>query len=272
MPFKQNPFTNLPDFYQAGGGGSGDVTGPASSTADNLASFADTTGKVIQDSGISSSDVPTRNNIIIQDPFVGNPSNLWSSGGGGGASTDVSLGVLPDHPGTFDLVLGSSGFANAWLDTIRDGTKVPIRFGSIAFEMEWIALTTPLSSNASNGYNFYIGFVDKEYDPPDNGLYFQYNDLLNGGKYVCTSASGGTRTTADSGVLADTDFHKFRIMVNAAATSASYYIDDALVATITTNIPTSNNTGPGMYIVNNGNASASATARADNFYLKFSIP
>lgn len=34
-----------------GGGGSGDVTGPASSTSGNIATFSGTTGKIIQDSG-----------------------------------------------------------------------------------------------------------------------------------------------------------------------------------------------------------------------------
>jgi hypothetical protein len=36
-----------------GGGGSGDVTGPASATVDNISTFASTDGKSIQDSGIS---------------------------------------------------------------------------------------------------------------------------------------------------------------------------------------------------------------------------
>jgi hypothetical protein len=34
-----------------GGGGSGNVSGPASSTANDVATFSDTTGKVIQDGG-----------------------------------------------------------------------------------------------------------------------------------------------------------------------------------------------------------------------------
>jgi hypothetical protein len=38
------------------GGGSGDVTGPAGATTGNFASFADATGKVVADSGISDAD------------------------------------------------------------------------------------------------------------------------------------------------------------------------------------------------------------------------
>jgi hypothetical protein len=41
----------------SGGGGTGDVVGPASSTADDLATYADTTGKLIKDSGIQVSSL-----------------------------------------------------------------------------------------------------------------------------------------------------------------------------------------------------------------------
>lgn len=40
-----------------GAGGTGDVTGPGSSVADNLVSFADTNGDLLEDSGISLDDV-----------------------------------------------------------------------------------------------------------------------------------------------------------------------------------------------------------------------
>lgn len=49
MPYKINPFTNKPDYFEAGSGG--DVVGPGSSTADSLAYFTDTSGKVLGSSG-----------------------------------------------------------------------------------------------------------------------------------------------------------------------------------------------------------------------------
>lgn len=46
------------------GGGSGDVTGPASSTTDNIATYADTSGDVIKDGGSKISDlVPTSRTV-----------------------------------------------------------------------------------------------------------------------------------------------------------------------------------------------------------------
>jgi hypothetical protein len=48
------------NFYQNGGwSGNGDVVGPNGSIVDNIATFANTTGKLIQDSGVSITQVPT---------------------------------------------------------------------------------------------------------------------------------------------------------------------------------------------------------------------
>jgi len=54
--FGYNPFTNNLDKSGVGGGGSGNVIGPGSSVADDIATFADNTGKVIKDSGAKLSD------------------------------------------------------------------------------------------------------------------------------------------------------------------------------------------------------------------------
>lgn len=66
MPYKFNPFTGRLDYYQSGSAGSGDVVGPASSTDNAIARFDGTTGKLIQNSGvtISDTDVLTAAQII----------------------------------------------------------------------------------------------------------------------------------------------------------------------------------------------------------------
>lgn len=50
MPFKFNPFTGNLDLVNSTTSGSGDVTGPSSSTDKAIARFQGTTGKIIQDS------------------------------------------------------------------------------------------------------------------------------------------------------------------------------------------------------------------------------
>ena len=52
-----NPFINNLDKSGTGGGGTGNVIGPNSSIQDDIATYADNTGKVIQDSGTKISDL-----------------------------------------------------------------------------------------------------------------------------------------------------------------------------------------------------------------------
>lgn len=106
MPYKYNPFTSTFDI--SGSSSSGDVTGPTSSTDNAIARFDSTTGKIIQNSGVTISD----NNAIshtLTDDEVGysltasssqteNIFEINSNGESGGdifvinSSGDVSFG------------------------------------------------------------------------------------------------------------------------------------------------------------------------------------
>ena len=55
--FGYNPFTNNLDKSGSGGSGSGNVIGPGSSIPDDIATYADNTGKVIKDSGVRVTDL-----------------------------------------------------------------------------------------------------------------------------------------------------------------------------------------------------------------------
>jgi hypothetical protein len=71
---------------------------------------------------------------------------------------------------------------------------------------------------------------------------------------VCQNA--GTQTVVDTGIPADTVAHDFRIDVDSAS-SITFYIDNVLVATIATNIPTNTTRfGDFISIDNNGGSSA----------------
>ncbi len=67
-----NPFINNLDKSGSGGGGTGNVIGPNSSIQDDIATYADTTGKIIQDSGTKISDLlAVANNLSdVADPSI----------------------------------------------------------------------------------------------------------------------------------------------------------------------------------------------------------
>ena len=115
-----------------GGGGGGNVTGPGSSTAGNFASFADSTGKVIADSGESSASfdaagaaaaaqaaaeaASTAVNATVSGDLSGTlPSPKVVALEETGGPTRLALGAIPNHAvpsrqgSTFD---GSSNFTD----------------------------------------------------------------------------------------------------------------------------------------------------------------
>lgn len=54
---------------------------------------------------------------------------------------------------------------------------------------------------------------------------------------VVAGASVGSQTTVDTGITPDTNPHLFEMTTNAAGSAVNFFIDSALVATITTNLP-----------------------------------
>lgn len=84
---------------------------------------------------------------------------------------------------------------------------------------------------------------------PADGLYFQYTDAENGGRYELISRVGAVTTQQiDTGVIADLDYHVFDIRWYMDG-SASGYIDGNLIGTIlAVNAPNNINLGFGFGI------------------------
>lgn len=123
----------------SGGGGTGDVVGPASSVSGNLPSFSDTTGKLIQDSGIASSVVVTTTgsqtltNKTLTAPIISTISNtgtltlpISTDTLVGRATTDTLTNKTLTSPvisgGTIDnAVIGGTTAAAATVTTLGSG-------------------------------------------------------------------------------------------------------------------------------------------------------
>jgi len=96
-------------------------------------------------------------------------------------------------------------------------------------------------SNGTDTFTVYLGFIGTTAAGDQNaGAYFRYTHSVNGGRWEAVTAAGGgspTRTAVDTGIDANVLYNIFEVEIAEDASSATFYINDVLVATITTNIP-----------------------------------
>lgn len=121
-----------------------------------------------------------------------------------------------------------------------------LRFGGGRHRLRWDAIVTVLSTGTDT-FTTRIGFIDSAAGEPTNGAYFRYTHSVNGGRWEAVTRAAGVETATNTGITTTAAWAYFEIDVNAAGTSVVFYINGALVATNTTNIPTGGNlTGIGV--------------------------
>lgn len=96
-------------------------------------------------------------------------------------------------------------------------------------------------SNGTDTFQVTLGFINNTgAGDHTGGAYFRYSHGVNSGKWEAVTANGTgspTRTAVDTGVTADTLYSIFEVEIAEDSSSAKYYINGSLVATITTNLP-----------------------------------
>lgn len=163
-----------------------------------------------------------------------------TSGAGGATNTNVDSG----HPGiyyldTVNTTTGGFGF--------RQYTNSIVLGGGVC-TIEMLVNLGNLST-VGEEYVYHMGLIDTVTTGTDqaNGVYMVYDRLTNGDFWCGSTANGGSRTrTASAVAVTAAAWHKLKIVINAAATSVAFTVDGSAVATITTNIPTSNKVGFGF--------------------------
>ena len=163
------------------------------------------------------------------------------------AASVGQLNGVAGHPGIWNISPSAGSSMGMYIaQGIPGGGSVingPIILGSGSVSQTWIIKLSALSSGG-NTYRFSAGLcdgltVDGNTDAFVNGVYFQYTDSVNGGQWTIKTTSSSVTTTVNTAIAAVADWVTLTILVNANASSVSYYINNALIGTaITTNIPT----------------------------------
>jgi len=168
--------------------------------------------------------------------FCGTPAE-WASSTSGGTFSSTALGPGTNRAGIMRSTTGTgttgrvgAGFANTEILTCSGG----------AMGWEW-SLTPTTMSGGSDTCTCRFGFVDSVSGAPTDGVFFQFDlslGTLSNWKIGTRSNSSETLTTTGTAVTV-ASFVTLRVEVNAAGTSAEFFIDGVSVGTITTNIPAS---------------------------------
>jgi hypothetical protein len=171
------------------------------------------------------------------NPALSNPPVAPIPAGVGAAAFN-SFGLdLTDHPGQLSLTTGSTAAGRVFLLTnVPSGVHLGV--GGLTRTGTWLE-TSALLSTALERYTLRSGWFSIALpNTIANGVGFEYQDNQNGGRWQAITADGVGETSADTGVLVTgTTWYKQEVEVNAAGTSVDFFIDDVLVATITTDIP-----------------------------------
>lgn len=133
------------------------------------------------------------------------------------------------------------------------------------------------NSDVTNTFQYICGFFDQVTTiNQTDGAFFLYDaqgvsaGSASSGNWQIVTSSNSVRTFTTTSVAIDNvNLQKLRIDVNAAGTSVLFYIDDTLVGTHTTNIPTGTARafGMGAYLQKSAGTTA-RTADIDYMYYK----
>lgn len=114
-----------------------------------------------------------------------------------------------------------------------------ISFGNvfISFDTE---IFLPNLSDGSETFTVLVGYGDNLTSAPQtDGIFFRYTHTENGGRWTLVCERATVETTLDSGVAAVANTWTNLKIQTYNSTSATFYINDINVGTISTNLPTS---------------------------------
>ena len=146
-----------------------------------------------------------------------------------GTGATILIAAKPGYAEVFTINAGTTTTGTAF--NRYDKIEVAGGIVSIRWGVEINALST-----VDEEYIADVGLMDgTATSATTDGNYFRY-DRLTSVNWLCVTESGGTETATDSGVAVTGDPMDLRVELNAGNTSTTFYIDDVLVATNTTNI------------------------------------
>lgn len=187
--------------------------------------------------------IPARETLFWDDfrgsatPFADMPVWTTTVSGAGAAISNGAVAVTGNYNGITQLSTGTTATGRTFLTSLNQ--FIP-SWGTFTSEFSAFLTDIPVAQN----YTVYLGFGNTTTAEPTSGLYFT---ITNGTNWIARTANGGTRTSTTTSV-AFTLNRWWRFRIQYTSPNALYYINDTLVAIISTNIPTTR-IGPTIGII-----------------------
>jgi len=156
-----------------------------------------------------------------------------AAGAGAGILTP-GIGFTADHPGVWFPVTGTSAAGRVFILSRINSFTVGVG-GETKFQ-EWLQM--PTLSTPVQRFTVRTGFWSMALpNTVVQGIGFEYDDSQNGGRWQAITHDGA-ETSTDTGILVTAGtWFKHEIIINADGTEVQYFINNDLVATNTTTIP-----------------------------------
>jgi hypothetical protein len=208
----------------------------------------------------------------IFDELIGTPPTAATTSVFGWASANSGAGAA--FTGNLYIDVNSFGVWRASTGTTTTGYSVMygnyIRVGGGVVTMEWRVYTPSAVSDGTDTYTLRAGCDNGSPGDGSTGIFFRYTDAVNGGRWQCVSRAASVESTADSGIaVAANTYYNLKIIVNAGASSITYYINGASVGTIATNIPAAGSSPTINFGIAKSLGTTARAFQADYFYLKW---
>lgn len=218
------------------------ITNAAGSvTITNISSGGSTPTSIVDE---SEDFIIAATTTTISSPNISPPGWLTigpSIFGGHNETTGYEANITTGHPGVYTVGTGTAATNN--VTVCKFGNSGATEIGGVLIGGGVTTLTfvakIPTLSTAGERFTIRLGLGTSPNASQTHGLWFEYSDNVNTGQWQIKSSSSSVVTTANTVSTADTNWHTFKIVVNAAGTSVAYFIDGVEVtgSPLTTNLP-----------------------------------
>ena len=199
-------------------------------------------------------------------PGTASDGYVFGTGVSGTGSAIAKLNAhVSGHAGILLLTTGTTTTGYSAYDTFNSSNTFRYDDGETVFEA---AVRLPVLSTVTDEYSFAIGGSPQNNGVLGNdGAMFYYKRVSYGANWQAVTRNTASQTTTDTAVaVAANTWVRLTLIVNAAGTSVTYYINGTLVATITTNIPAGGAGREGCLLLKSA-GTTSVTANVDYHFV-----